>query len=285
MHRAKILLTAITFFAHNAVFGFEWRQFESLTNKEDYKATQALIDSEKADNSEKKLAKALLAILESRQSHMAVVTHPPNQKGSAGYIGSKTYFEPKKYAEGIESLSKFIAENPDRLDARNAQLQIYLMADDFEAYEKSVHNFLDRDSKNSHKWYVQNQKAAEHNEHIAIGNVQRTLSSLFERDDPRAYAVIKAVGQIMIKFFPRHIYGHNNVAVYHLLRDEFQLAVAPLETAHKIDPSDEQVTRNLAYSYEKTGKTPLAKSIYKDLVRTGSDDAKEWAQSRLKGLK
>lgn len=285
MKSIKWSLLTLFFFCSHAIIAFDWQKFEGFTNEEKYKEAREVITKTKGDEIEKQLAEAVLLILESRTSHMALVEHEPNRSGSVGHLGAKTYFHPDKYVPGMKKLSQFIAAHPDRLDARNVRLQILLIADDFGAYQKSVEEFFERDSKNSHKWRVQNEKEGNPHKHSAIENVQRTLSGLFERDEPGTYETIQIVGNQMIQYFPEHIYGYNNVAVFYLLRNDFKAAIAPLESAHKIDPADEKVTRNLAIAYEQSGKVAVAKGLYEGLVKTGSEDTKEWAAARLKKMK
>jgi tetratricopeptide (TPR) repeat protein len=270
-------------------WSFDWQKFEKSVQKEDYAASRKLVEGKGGERTEQQLAEAVLTIFEGRKSQSTMVMNqqngPATLGGSAAYVGSKIQFSKEKYNAGMRKLNRFIDAHPDRLDARIAQLHMQLLADDFAAYLASVQAAFDRDTRNGRSWRLQQDRKENSGKVAILENVQTTVNTLFNRDEKPARHAIKSVGESMTKFFPKHVYGYNNIAVYHLLQEEFASAVTVLETAAKIDPADEKVTRNLGYAYERSGKRDSARSIYQALMQSGSPDAKSWAQQRLDQLK
>ncbi len=76
----------------------------------------------------------------------------------------------------------------------------------------------------------------------------------------------------------------SNLGVSYLMEDNYNKALDPLLAAEKKSPQDEIILANIAYVYTNLKKNKKAIQYYEKVIRFGSDDAKRFAEEKLKEL-
>ena len=163
--------------------------------------------------------------------------------------------------------------------------RIYVVNDnkDFDQSVKLIVATLHRSSENKNKWSWKKGEELEDPREFLLDNIQAYLGKIFD-ESPAPEDHIRQVATIALRYYPKDVRYLSNLAVSHMLSDEWDAAIVPLLKAHKIAPADPVVIGNIAYSYFNSGDKANAIKYYRLLKQHGNDRARAQADEMLRKL-
>ena len=136
------------------------------------------------------------------------------------------------------------------------------------------------------KWiWCFNKPLQEDPKEFMLENVQSYINGLFQLGKSNVDSMIVKISEVMIKDYPKLIYGYNNIGTILSVREEYEQALKYFHTANEIDPTDILVLSNMAEIYTRMDKKELAIERLKRIIEYGNNDDRNWAEKRIKQLK
>lgn len=108
----------------------------------------------------------------------------------------------------------------------------------------------------------------------------------FDQEDPAGSAYALAISALSMRFYPKHPYAYNSLAVYWYTKNDLTKALAYLRQAHDRDPNDPLVLYNLANISRELGDAPEARRYFELVLacKTTETDLRMAAQQKLNEL-
>lgn len=214
----------------------------------------------------------------------AVVELKDEKSGkTAGYLSSRIIYDPKTLNVALGYLTEGIRRFPDRLDMRFGQIYVVNETEDFGQSVKLIVATLNRSNENKNKWKWKKGENLENPQEFLLDNIQAYLGKIFnESPDPGVF--IREVAAAALKYYPEDVRYLSNLAVSHMLSEEWDAALVPLLKAHQIAPTDYVVIGNVAYSYFEKGDKKNAIKFYRLLKQHGNEAARSQADEKLREL-
>jgi len=206
---------------------------------------------------------------------------------AVGSISRQGVVEPKLAAKAPELLSEAAKKFPKRIDialglafclrgenrpADSAEVMLGLI----DAYRKAPGSFLNKEGKP-----LASPEAAKN---IANGSYDTTVE-LYESKDAESSKWCEKLATAMVETFPKDPRPPNIIAALAIRANDFKGAVAWLEKAHAIDPSDLLVTVNLASQYLDVGNKKKATELAQSILDSTDEAAKEYQKDAKQIIK
>ena len=207
-----------------------------------------------------------------------------NENQPSAYLGSQVRFEKASFDKGIFYIDQGIEKFPNRLDMRFGKIYALGQIEDYKAFTGEIVKMIDRSSVNKNQWLWIDDKPVDEPKTFMLNGVQDYVTHLFESGEANAEN-IKTIAEAVLKFYPDSVENLSNLAVFYLLKGDFDNALTPLLKAEKLAPTDFIVLNNIAFAYFKKGDLKNAKKYYELVVKYGSDEAKAQAKEKLAELK
>ena len=88
-----------------------------------------------------------------------------------------------------------------------------------------------------------------------------------------------------MKNYPDHVESLSNLAISHILENNYSKALEPLLAAEDRSPQDPIILGNIAYVYLNLEDKKKASEYYQKLVEFGDDNARRFAEQQLNKMK
>jgi tetratricopeptide (TPR) repeat protein len=196
--------------------------------------------------------------------------------GGDGYVGSSVDSALTKIEEGIQRF-------PDRLDLSFGKIHLLLSNLDYDAALKELHRVLNRSIINGNKWqWTNNEATPSEGQQFLRDCMQDYFSQLY---DAQKNDAAMALTEDVLHHYPNSIYFLNDKVGLLAAANDFKQALEVGLKAHEIDPSDDIITINIAYSYQQLSDKKNAILYYQMLTNSKDEDIKASAKEALKTLK
>ena len=197
---------------------------------------------------------------------------------AVGSISRQGVVDPKIAAKAPDLLSEAAKKFPARIDialglafclrqenrpAESAEVMLGLI----EAYRKAPDSFLDKNGQP-----LARQEPAKNIDNASYD----TTVQLYESKDADAPKWCEKLAMAMAEAFPKDPRPPNIIAALAIRANDFKGAIAWLEKAHAIDPSDPLVTVNLAEQYLEVGNKKKARGLAQSILDSPGEEAKEY---------
>jgi len=202
---------------------------------------------------------------------------------TAGFMGSIVSYNPDEVKKALDVIEQGIAKHPKRLDMRFGKLFLLKEDQQYEKMTDELINTIDY-AKTKHDWLWKDGKPAPDGERFFLGNVQAYIGYIYETGNDDLLPLMRRISEAVVKYYPDNVESLSNIAITHLLKNEYDLAIPYLLRAEKADPTDTIVLNNLAETYKRSGKNAEAKSYYQKMIKHGNDEDKAYAKEMIDKL-
>jgi tetratricopeptide (TPR) repeat protein len=294
----SILLTFIIVQLGNLVLGQTYyEKFQSLLKENDtVKIKKFIIEWEKRDPNDPELyTSAANFYFTNSEQMMASLTRKQIGKVSlqlndstgkvAGYLNSNLDYKPDQLILVFNYLNKGIEKFPNRLDMRFGKCFVLGQIADYVSFTSEIIRIVEYSTIIKNKWLWTNNKRLDSPEHFMLITIQKYLKQLYDTENDSLLDDMMRIGEITIKYYPNNVEILSTTAVANLLTKNYDVALAYLKQAEKINPKDFIVLNNIANGYKLKGDNANAIKYYELTEKYGDDEAKLQARKYIKKLK
>jgi tetratricopeptide (TPR) repeat protein len=232
--------------------------------------------------------------LKSRQEMISLSTEELEGEGfelkdslnqTAGYLGSKIYFDKTELQKGIDKINTGIELYPNRLDMRFGKIYIYGQVENWSEFANTIIETVEYSSKNNNKWTWTNNETKENGKDFFLSSLQDYQVQLYNTGNDDLLVNMREIANEILKYYPNHIESLSNLSVTYLLTGEYDKGIEPLLKAEKINPQDYIVLSNIAQGYKLKGDKKKAIEYYEKTIKYGDERAKTFARQQIDELK
>ncbi|MDE5607736.1 MAG: tetratricopeptide repeat protein [Muribaculaceae bacterium] len=205
-----------------------------------------------------------------------------NEDGSlAGSLQPLVQWDDDEFQKAIEAIENGIKERPDRLDYRLGEMTAYRYRDMTDKAVDLLIETAEYDVANTPKWLWTDDSIADQTVAQAIVDVASEL--FYSETEDEAFERLVAEAS---RLYPDNFMIINLMGVDRLLNKDYSKALEYLEKALSLNPGDDIVMCNIAYTYLQKGDKAKARELYQQLIDSPqtSDDIRADATSRLATL-
>ena len=272
-------------------------RFKILFDKNDFAGEEKLLrdwEKSKPDDPELYVSFFNFYFNKSRKETLNLSTTPQKKdslrmtkdddKNVVAYLGSQMNFDKADFDKAIVYLDKGIEKFPNRLDMRFGKVAAFGQLEDYATFTNEIVKAIDYSNVNKNQWLWKNDKVVENPQKSFLSYVQDYVVQLFDAGDENTEG-IKTIAEAVLKYYPDSVENLSNLAVYYILKKDYDHALPPLLKAEKLAPTDYIVIGNIAWSYYRKGDAGNALKYYELLLKYGNEKAKEDARGRIRELK
>ena len=217
-------------------------------------------------------------------SKISVPLTKENDKNPSAYLGSQISFEKEDFDKGIFYINKGIEKFPNRLDMRFGKIYALGQIEDYQNFTSEIVKAINYSNINKNQWLWMNNESVEKPEKFMLSAIQDYVVQLFNADDEYVEN-IKIIAETVLKYYPNNVEYLSNLAIYHLIKEDFDKALLPLLKAEKLAPSDPVILNNIAWAYYNKDDKDNALKYYELVFKYGNDNQKAQAKEKITELK
>ncbi len=298
MKRFFLVFLVLAWGALHTVHGQDFNtKFGELFEKKDVAGQQKVLrDWEKTNPNDPELYVAYFNhyFIKSRKEILSLTSKPVSkdsmkitkeEDGTVAYLGSQFTFNKEDFDTGVSYIDKGVEKFPNRLDMRFGKVYAFGQIEDFRSFTREIVKTIDYSGVNNNQWlWMMNKPVREPGKKFMLDAVQDYIGQLYGAGDENAEN-IKTIAEAVLKHYPDSVENLSNLAVFYLIKKDFDNALVPLLKAEKLAPTDFIVLNNIAFSYYSKGDKANAVKYYELVLKYGSADAKTQAQDKITELK
>lgn len=272
-------------------------RFDKLFEEEDFAKMGKLLPSWEKSNPDdpelyvsyfnyyfRKSRSEILSFTNKPESKNSVALTKENEEKPTAYLGSQVSFNKEDFDKGIFYINKGIEKFPNRLDMRFGKIYAIGQIEDYKLFTSEIIKTVDYSNTNKNQWlWMQNEKV-EDSERFLLKAIQDYIVQLFNSGDENAEN-IKTIAETTLKYYPNNVENLSNLAIYYLIKEDFDKALPPLLKAEKLAPTDAVVLNNIAWSYYSKGDNVNALKYYELVLKYGNAQQKSDANEKIVELK
>jgi len=280
------------------IYGQDFRtQFKVLFDKKDIAGQEKLLQSwEKVSSDDPELYVSYFNFYfnKSRNETISLTAKPTSKESikltkkdddsTVAYLGSQFSFNKADFDKGIFYLDKGIEKCPNRLDMRFGKTFALGKIEDYKNFTSEIIKTIDYSNVNKNQWLWMENKPVKDPKKFMLEAVQDYVGQLFDAGDEHSEN-IKPIAEAVLKYYPDSVENLSNLAVFYLLKRDYDNALNLLLKAEKLAPTDFIVLNNIAFCYYNKSDKPNAVKYYELVIKYGPEGAKAQAQQKLTELK
>ena len=198
----------------------------------------------------------------------------PKTGETKGYFAPVVSYDPDEAQKGIQYLKAGINKFPDHYEMRFGLLYALKEMNQYENYlselEKALSYFHDKRLK---KIYWNNNEVISDSAVFMVERVQGNFHELMENEDIlKNAAFTHKYSDLLIKYFPKHKYGHSDKGVIYYQNKDFKHALEYFLKAFSLDPRDELIAFNLGFLYKEMKDKKNARKYFKKVIAVGKEE-------------
>lgn len=270
-----------------------YTKFVEILNKQDTAEVASYI--KKWEKAKGKTADIYVAwfnyyLLKKNYDPISISTDVPEGKGFAlrdsvgktvGYISESGMSTSENLNMAIKTLGEGIKNFPDRIDMAFGLIHTLLSYSQYDLAMKEVHRVLERSLVNKNIWKWSSDTPAQGKEDFLIECLHDYFTQLYEvQQDSLAMVLVDDV----LAHYPDNVYFLNNKGALLANNGKEKEALAVFMKIHKINPTDDIVTSNIAYINMQLGNKGEARKYYKLLLNSEDEGIRADANAFLKEL-
>ncbi len=272
-------------------------QFKVLFEKNDIAGQEKLLqkwEKEKPDDAELYVSYFNFYLNKSRQENLSLNSKPQSKdslkitkeddKNVVAYLGTEVSYEKKDFDKAIEYISKGIEKFPNRLDMRFGKTAAFGRIEDYESFTNELVKAIDYSNINKNQWLWLNGKPIENPQKMFLSTVQDYFVQIYETGDKNTN-FLKQIAEAVLKYYPDNVENLSNLAIYYMLKEDYDNALTPLLKAEKLAPTDFIVIGNIAWAYFLKNDKKNSLKYYELLLKYGDKAAQNQAKEKIAELK
>lgn len=271
-------------------------QFDELFNKKDIAGQQKVLQNwEKTNPNDPELyvsyfnyyfskgRKEVLNLTTKSTSKDSIKLTKEDDNKTVAYLGSQASFNKEDFDKSILYIDKGIEKFPNRLDMRFGKTFALGQIEDYKTFTNEIVKTIDYSNTNKNQWLWMDNKPVNEPKKFMLDAVQDYVAELYNAGDEYADN-IKTIAETVLKYYPDSVENLSNLAIYYLIKEDFDNALVPLLKAEKIASTDFIVLNNIAWCYYNKGDKTNAIKYYELVLKNGSEEAKAQAKEKLADL-
>lgn len=295
--RSAAIIAALFFYSVN-IFAQDYQQeFEQLFEEGKFDEIQILLDKWEAEQPKSpemfisqlsyynKISQKTIINFPEEQPEIEGQEKQYNDDEMYGYISSTVVYNDSLLNIGVAYIDKGIANIPNRIDMHLSKLIVLNNASRHEQITDAVITLIELTNKKSKTiWLdVDNKPNEAFNEQTPF-LIQSYVDQLFNLEPPYYSGLERILTAMQKNQFTKSLYHftEGKLAFYH---EDYDTAIRSLLKAHKHDPSDLVIIKDIAYIYGITNEKAKAIEYYNKIVEVGSPDNIKFAKKKIEALK
>jgi tetratricopeptide (TPR) repeat protein len=206
-----------------------------------------------------------------------------NKEPVAYVYGSHT-LAPTEIGKALAWLDKGIARYPQRLDIRFGRTYMLGELEDYDRFTDEVVRALEHGHTTGYRWTWTGNEPLEDAENYMLSTVQEYQYQLYNTGDDALLVHMERIADAVLKHHPDHVESLSTRASLYVMNEQYDDGLKLLLHAEELAPEDEIVVSNIAEASRRKGDTRQAIAYYERLKEIGSDEAKAFAEEKLKEL-
>lgn len=297
MNRFLILILLVVASFQTALAQDFGSQFKTLFDKQDFAGQERILrvwENARSDDPELYVSYFNYYFAKSRDEKLTLTKQPVSKESvkitktddekTVAYIGGQVSYIKADFDKGIVYIDKGISKFPNRLDMRFGKVYALGQITDYKAFTDEIVKIIDYSEVNKNQWLWRDGKPIEDGRKFMFNAVQDYVAQLFDAGD-KYVGNIKTIAETVLKYYPDSIENLSNLAIYHLIKQDYENALVPLLKAEKLAPTDFIVLNNIAFCYYNKGDKAHALKYYELVLKHGDERAQAQAQEKLNELK
>jgi len=292
-----LLLLTIILLANLVLGQSYYEKFQILSKENDTtKIKNLLREWEKANLNDPELytsainfyfsnSKQMIASLNREQTGKESLQLNDSTGKVAGYLNSNSDYRSDQLALAFNYINKGIEKFPNRLDMRFGKCYVFGQIADYDGFTSEIIKTVEYSTTIKNNWLWTNNKKLGNAEIFMLKTIQSYLKQLYDTENDSLLENIKRIGEATIKYYPTNIEILSTTAVANMLTKNYDIALAYLKQAEKINPKDFIILNNIAQGYKLKGDKTNAIKYYELTEKYGDDQAKQQARKIIKELK
>lgn len=284
---ALLILAALGTYAQNYK-----ATYQSLIKEDKPDSTIAFIrqwQKAEPDNAEVYVAYVNVYAREGFKEVLSLSTKQPDGKSLelkdkknkvVGYLGGTSGFNEAYLEKALTYFDTAITRFPNRLDIRFGKTYVLGRIKNYKAFTDELVSTIEYGHKINYNWLWANNNAKPDGKIFMLSTVQDYVVQLHQGGIENMDH-IAGIAIAILKNDPDNVPNLSNLAISHLIKKEYSLALTPLLKAEKLNPKDVIVLNNIAYCYSLMGNKPEAIKYYHRVLAMGNDEQKATAQEHL----
>ncbi len=276
------LFTLFTICVVHAAHAADYKStFMKLINEKNFNdMAPMLAEWEKASPKDPEMFIAYYNYYLFRDYHEFMTFEPPEDKNSVGMMVPREQFNIKDVRKGLAYLDRGLALHPRRLDMHIGKIHALGQIKDYRGQRDQILSVIKLIPEHKGKWLWRDGKPEANFDDNFQSDVQERISN-FMRQKPEVRKYTKEIAELMIKHFPKNVWWYNDIGHYYFQVKDYKSAVNYFLSGEKIDPRDEIILNNIAYTYELSGDKENAILYYKKLTRSKNPEIKKRAEEKV----
>lgn len=296
---AKTLIaTAFFVLASILVFGQGYeKQFKELAAKNDTSGQMKLLSAwEAASPKDPELFIAYFNFyVRKSMSEVFALERRPNDSTSIAladtgtgkplaYFNLSVRYRSDILQKGFDYIIQGIALHPTRLDMRFGKIYMLGQAENYNEFAKEIITTIGYGNKINNAWLWKEGKPLENPKQFFLSSLQDYITTIYNTEDDKLLPLMRQISETVIKYYPEHVESLSNIALTFLIAGEYTTAIPYLLKAEKVAPKDIIVLNNIAEAYKRSGDKANAKVYYEKIIKHGSKEEAQDAQTKIKEL-
>mgnify|MGYP000150315874 FL=1 len=202
----------------------------------------------------------------------------------AGFIGSKINYEQSNLKKCFEKINKGIEMFPNRLDMRFGKITALKRIGDWQSMTNEIISSIKQSKTNNNNWLWTGNEKKDEGKKFFLRAMHSYQLDLYYTENDDLLINMRTIGKEVIKHYPDHIESLSNIAITHLLFEEYDKALEYQLLAEKLDSSDTIVLNNIAQSYLRKGEKEKALEYLKKTLKFSEESRKNKIEEQIKKL-
>lgn len=203
-----------------------------------------------------------------------------NDDKAVAYIGSQVSFNKVDFDKSISFINNGIEKFPNRLDMRFGKVYAIGQNVDYKSFTSELIKVIDYSDVNKNQWLWIDNKPVNEPKKFMLKAVQDYVAQLYDAGDEYAEN-IKIIAETVLKYYPDSVENLSNLAIFYLIKKDYDNALIYLLKAEKLAPTDYIVLNNIAFCYYNKRDKANAVKYYDLVVKYGDEGAKAYAREKL----
>lgn len=204
---------------------------------------------------------------------------------TVGYMFSIPMMDPIQSELSLVWLDRGIAKFPRRLDLLFGKVYLLGQLHRYDSFGATILQAIEKSVATEHQWLWSKGLEMQDGQQFLFSNCQDYIANLFNADDSVSLSWIAPISLALLEIDPKNVPCISNLAVSHMMLNQWDEAIPFLVKARELDTQDEIVISNLGYCYLQLKNKPQASRYYKLLKKSKNKDYRVMADEMLKLVK
>ncbi len=201
-----------------------------------------------------------------------------------GFLEESTNYDLDLLEKAFSVIDEGIDKFPSRLDMRFGKTYALGLIEDWDMFKDEIISAINYSNLINNKWIWTNDEPVEDPENFFLSSIQGYQSQLYNTEDDSLLQTMREISETILKYYPEHIESLTNIAITYLLTENYDKGLEVLLRAEKINPQDDIILTNIAYSYKMKKDNKNAILYYQKAIEFGDSEVQNFAKEQIELL-